>query len=201
VNDEQTQQSFRTESVDAKPSDTAHNRDQSTTGAPVQIAGSDTVSSVSENVEGGNKSLQNTASADVQDHHFKDIRDVVQTLEAHPFKGSDELHNVSVDGMRPDQRIMGNSVEIDASDKIFLFQGESFNDVVVSCFEDNHGNPTSTFISYVNGKWIDVGLQVMPGYTGRYDDYFEPTDGGVSKWENGNQTQYAFSDGKFVLSN
>lgn len=97
--------------------------------------------------------------------------------------------------------ISGNSVEVDASTRLYLYKdGASY--VVVLYREDNHGNPSSGFYRFNGSSWADVGADVMPGYSGGFEDYLEATSNGITKWRGSGepQTMYVYRDGRFAVS-
>ena len=97
-----------------------------------------------------------------------------------------------------DCTINGNVIELDASTRIVLYNDQTGPSVVAYYWEDNHGNPYTHFYHY-DGGWTDVGKNVMPGYTGKHDDYFESTPNGVTKWrgEGVPPLKYTYRSGRF----
>lgn len=96
-------------------------------------------------------------------------------------------------------RLNKNSIEIGADREVFLYSNGSAY-VVTYYWEDNHGNPHSEFYQLVNDSWRDVGDEVMPGYTGSYDDYLQATSDGITKWRSAgiSPLYYRFRDGRFA---
>lgn len=96
--------------------------------------------------------------------------------------------------------ITKNMIEIDASDQIFLYQDSVGPAVVVYYSENNSGDPNSKFYRFTGSAWTDVGHEVMPGYTGKADDYFQATAVGITKFRGQGVAplKYVFHDGKFV---
>ena len=96
--------------------------------------------------------------------------------------------------------IDGNVIALDASSRLVLYNSETGPSVVAYYWEDNHGNPYTHFYRY-DGDWRDAGREVMPGYTGEHDDYFEATPDGITKWSKGNPSlKYHYRGGSFQLA-
>ena len=95
--------------------------------------------------------------------------------------------------------VSGNIIQFDASTRMVLYNDTAGPSVVAYYWEDNRGNPYTHFYRY-DGEWREAGADVMPGYTGKHDDYFEATADGVTKWVKGKPAQkYAYRAGSFQL--
>lgn len=148
-------------------------------------------------IEGGNSckamlpSSSKKESGDTSGERFLSTHDLASTLSQYPI----EFFN------KPDEnaQITETTIEIDASSKIRLFQPSSGPSVIATYFEDNHGNPWTRLYMLKGKKWVEIGSKIVPGYTGRYDDYFELTENGLKKWRGVGKKplNYLFHNGAF----